>query len=76
MRRIGGWRLLGERFGQEAELECSAEQLRHIPHVQSSHQVKAMHFYGAHADLEHGCDLAIGVPNGDEPQYVSLAGGQ
>ena len=68
--------LFAEGFGQQPELKRSSEQLRHVPHIQPSHQIEAMHFHGAHADLQHVRNLAICMAYGDQPQDVSLPGSQ
>jgi hypothetical protein len=65
--------LFAEGFGKQTELKGASEQLRHIPDVQSSHQVKAMNFHRAHADLQHIGNLTVRMSDGDQPENVPLS---
>ncbi|SLM48271.1 protein of unknown function [Nitrospira japonica] len=67
-----GVTLLAERFGQEAELECAAEELGDVSDVEAAHQIEPVDFDGADADLQDGGDFTIGMTDGNQPKNVPL----
>jgi hypothetical protein len=46
--------------------------LRHVSHIQPSHQVESVHFDRAHADLQHLCNLTVRVPDRHQAKDVTL----
>jgi len=47
----------------QSQLDRPAEQLRHVSHIQPSHQVESVHFDRAHADRQYFRNLTVRVPD-------------
>lgn len=53
-------------------LKRLAKKLGYVPDIQAAHQVEAMDFDRADADVQRGGDLAVGVPHRDHSQDLTL----
>ena len=63
-------------LGKEALLQRLTEQLGHVADLQSSHQIKTMHFNRSYADIETAGDVAVGVPLRHQFENFLLPGSQ
>lgn len=57
-------------------MQGTSQKLGDISHVQTAHQIEAVHFDGAYADLKHVCDFPVCVPDRHQTQDVALSGCQ
>lgn len=55
-------------------LQCLAEQLGYISNLQPPHQIEAVHFHCAHADLQPACNVAVRVTLRNQFQNFLLTG--
>jgi len=66
--------LLGpECFGKESQLQGPSEQLRHVSHIQPSHQIESVHLDRADADIEHLRNLAVRVSDRHQAKDIALS---
>jgi len=54
-------------------LEGAAEQLSNVAHVQTAHEIEAMHFDRPHADLQNGGDFTVCMSHRNQAKDVALA---